>query len=58
MQKLIKTTRNKRSGGSSYLKNFYKMYIPSKLEIQYERSMYFSFDFGWYFKHDESYLSA
>ena len=33
MQKLIKTTRNKRSGGSSYLKNFYKT-LPSKLEIQ------------------------
>ena len=29
MQKLIKTTRNKRSGGSSYLKMFYKTYLEN-----------------------------
>ena len=26
---------------------FYKE-VPSKLEIQYKKQMYFSFDFGWY----------
>ena len=31
-----------RSGGL-----FYKE-VPSKLEIQYKKWMYFSFDFGWY----------
>ena len=25
--------------------------VTSKLEIQYERGMYFSFDFGWYSVH-------
>ena len=29
------------------LTNF-KIAIPSKLEIQYKRGMYFSFGFGWY----------
>ena len=34
-----------------YVTNFYKKYLPSKLEIQYERGMYFSIDFGWYSIH-------
>ena len=47
MQKLIKRTRNKRSGWLYLTNNFYKMY----LEIQYKSQghhMYFSSDFGWY----------
>ena len=44
---LIKTTRNKRSGGL-YLTNFYEL---QKLGIQCKNGIYFSFDFGWYSFH-------
>ena len=43
VKKLIKTTRNKRSGGCIFIRS-----IPSKLEIHCKKGMYFSFDFGWY----------
>ena len=47
--KLIKTTRNIRSGGALSYK-FFKD-ACSKLEIKYKRGIYFSFDFGWYSVH-------
>ena len=31
-----------------YLINFYKKYIPSKLEIHCKKGMYISFNFDWY----------
>ena len=56
MQKLIKT-RNKRSGGSSYLKIFYKTYLQN-LKYKKEHVFFIWFWLVWYFKHDESCLSA
>ena len=49
MQKLgvIKITRNKRSVVAVSFK--FLQELPSKLEIQCKKGMYFSFDFGWYF---------
>ena len=41
MQKPIKTKRNKRSGGC-ILQILYE--VPSKLEIQCKKGMYFSFN--------------
>ena len=42
-----KTTRNKRSVVVVSFK--FLQELPSKLEIQCKKGMYFSFDFGWYF---------
>ena len=49
MQKLgvIKITRNKRSVVAVSFK--FLQELPSKLEIQCKKGMYFSFDFGRYF---------
>ena len=33
----------------AYLTNFYELHV--KLEIQYKKRMYFSFDFTWYSIH-------
>ena len=50
-EKLVKTTRNKRSGGS-ILQVFIKWdVLCSKLEIQNKRGMSFSSDFCWYSIH-------
>ena len=50
MQKLIKTTKSKISGGL-YLTSFYKMYVQNlKYNIK-ARGMYVSSDFGWYSTH-------
>ena len=38
----VKQQEVKRSGGLSYKE------VPSKLEIQYKKEVYFSLDFGWY----------
>ena len=29
--------------------NYYKKYLPLKLQIQFKKGVYFSFDFGWDF---------
>ena len=39
-------TRNKRSGSSSYK---FLEEVPSKLEVQCKKGVYFTFDFGRYF---------
>ena len=46
-----KTTRNKRYSGCIH--SNYKLLdeVPSKLQIQCKKGVYFSFDFGWYSIH-------
>ena len=41
---------NKKTKDLALSYNFFQD-VPLKLEIQYERGMYFSFDFGWYSIH-------
>ena len=36
---------------SCILKNFYKKYIPSKLEMECKKDIHFSLDFGWFSVH-------
>ena len=56
-KKLIKTTRNKRSGGSIYLTIFYKTYLQNVKYNMKGACSYFSFDFGWYSIHFDDIVS-
>ena len=47
----VKANKNKKKIKDLALSYKFLQDVPSKLEMQYERGMYFSFDFGWYSIH-------